>query len=481
MRTTRYPQILAAALLAAALQFLPEQAGAQQRPALPATGSTGRAGAQEAPDGQPGQDTRTWSLHECMQYAVAHSPKMTLQQATNANRRITRREAALDFIPTVSAGVGGTANFGRMIDPETNLYTNTTTFSNSYSLSADLNLFNGFTAVNNLRIARIAVLLGAEEEQATKDNLCLQVIQAYYNVLYYQGMEALAREQLEETRQTLAQARTQCELGLKSPADVLQIEANLASEDFNLTQWKNILEQSLLTLKNVMCYPLSDSLQVATVKPIAPSGTLAPAHDADSLVAAARHTLPDFKIEDYKVRSAKLELQTARWSFVPYIYAQGGYSTGFSYNRLYEENPSFWTQLDKKQGQYVGIGISIPIFNGLYKHHNVARKRNALTTAEANRASRLQQVEVAIRKAAQDLQGAAKEFVAAHQKVKALTLSHQANTRKYEEGLLTIIDLQTSANNLLEAKAQRLNYGLQYLLQERVVQYYQGIHYLNQE
>ena len=148
------------------------------------------------------EQPEVWTLHDCMQYAVAHSPEMRLQQATNDDRRIDRREAAFGFLPTISAGSSGSFSFGRGIDPETNVYTNTTTFSNSYSLSANLDLFNGFSAVNNFRIAKTAVLLGIEEEQIKKDDICLQVIQAYYNVLYYRGMVELAREQLEESRTT---------------------------------------------------------------------------------------------------------------------------------------------------------------------------------------------------------------------------------------------------------------------------------------
>ena len=344
-----------------------------------------------------------------------------------------------------------------------------------------MDIFNGFSAVNNLRIAKTAVLLGVQEEQITKDDICLQVIQAYYNVLYNQGMVDLAREQLEETRNTLEQARTQCELGLKSSADVLQIESDLASKDFNLTKMENTLEQSVLTLKSVMYYPLDEALEIAVVEPSVLFNPFAAESNADSIASAARGFLPEFKAEEYKVRNAEYELKTARWSLVPYIYAQGGYSTGYVYDRSYAVNAPFWSQMTDKQGQYVGIGISIPIFNSLYKYNQIARKRNALSTAEANRDIKYQEVEVEIRKAVQDMRGAAKEFISADKKVSALSMSHQANTRKYEEGLMTVIELQTSSNCLLEAKAQRLNCGLQYLLKERVVMYYKGITYLDQE
>lgn len=482
----------AAALLAAGLLAMPHGATAQYRRDLPDYSLHTYAwpsGQEMRTDATRDNDTtgygivegQAWSLHDCMQYAVTHSPEIRLQQATNDDRRIDRREAALDFIPQISASTSGTANFGRMIDPETNLYTNTTTFSNSYGLSASMDIFNGFSAVNNLRIAKTAVLLGVEEEQIKKDDICLQVIQAYYNVLYYRGMVELAREQLDESRETLEQARIQSELGLKSYADVLQIESDVAAKDFNLTQQENTLEQGILTLKTAMYYPFDEELPLAEIEPSILFSPLTSGSDADSIVSAARGFLPAFKAEELKVRSAEYELKTARWSLVPYIYAQGGYSTGYVYDKSYAVNDPFWNQMNEKQGQYVGIGISIPIFNGLYKYNQIARKRNALATAEANRDIKYQQVEGEIHRAVQDMRGAAKEFVSADKKAGALDISHKANARKYEEGLMSVIELQTSSNALLEAKAERLNRGLQYLLKERVVMYYKGITYLDQE
>ena len=498
MRHTFYNKALAATLiLTAGLAAGPFKADAQWRTDIPAdfsltgtySGDTGTrtlsaaytANSEQDNNGLAEQPAEIWSLHDCMRYAVANSPKMRVQQATNDDRRIDRREAAFGFLPTISAGTSGSLSFGRGIDPETNVYTNTTTFSNSYSLSAEMDIFNGFSAVNSLRIAKTALLLGIEEEQVTKDDICLEVIQAYYNVLYNQGMADLAREQLEETRRTLEQARIQCELGLKSSADVLQIESDLASKDFNLTKMENTLEQAVLTLKSVMYYPLDDDLKISVIEPSVLFSQFSYEGNADSIASAARSFLPEFKAEEYKVRNAELELKTARWSLVPYIYAQGGYSTGYVYDRSYAVNDPFWNQMNDKQGQYVGIGISIPIFNSLYKYNQIARKRNALSTAEANRDIKYQEVEVEIRKAVQDMRGAAKEFISADKKVSALSMSHQANTRKYEEGLMTVIELQTSSNSLLEAKAQRLNCGLQYLLKERVAMYYKGITYLDQE
>ena len=128
----------AAILILAGTLVLPREAAAQyRRSGVPFPQPAPERHGLEYAAAQSYEQPEVWTLHDCMQYAVAHSPEMRLQQATNDDRRIDRREAAFGFLPTISAGSSGSFNFGRGIDPETNVYTNTTTFSNSYSLSAD--------------------------------------------------------------------------------------------------------------------------------------------------------------------------------------------------------------------------------------------------------------------------------------------------------------------------------------------------------
>ena len=98
--------------------------------------------------------------------------------------RDERRDAILKtFTPSVSAGTYAYSNFGRAVDPETNTYTNTTSFNNGYSLSASITLFNGFSAINNIRISQTAVKMGISQEDKLRDELCLAVMEAYFGNL----------------------------------------------------------------------------------------------------------------------------------------------------------------------------------------------------------------------------------------------------------------------------------------------------------
>ena len=205
----------------------------------------------------------TMTLHACMEYAIEYSTKNEIQNLDNADTRIDRREAILKtFTPSVSAGTYAYSNFGRAVDPETNTYTNTTSFNNGYSLSASLTLFNGFSAINNIRISKTAVKMGLSQEDRLRDELCLAVMEAYFNVLYHTEMTEVLRKQIEVSKASLQLMKKQYELGQKSYPDVAQMEAELADREYQYTTSSNSSEDALLTLKSVMMWPVEEELKI---------------------------------------------------------------------------------------------------------------------------------------------------------------------------------------------------------------------------
>ena len=103
------------------------------------------------------QDTISMGLKECLRYAVEHSTKVVAQNADNRDAQISRLDAILNtFTPEISGSTYAYYNFGRSIDPESNTYSTVTSFHNGYSVSAGIDLFNGFQAVNNMKITKTA-------------------------------------------------------------------------------------------------------------------------------------------------------------------------------------------------------------------------------------------------------------------------------------------------------------------------------------
>lgn len=433
--------------------------------------------AQDAP-----AEGKIWSLKECMLYAIENSSKAKIQEATNDDRRIDYREGYLNWIPTVNGYASASSYFGRSLDPETNTYTTNASFSNNYQINAEYTIFNGFSVVNNYRIAKIAKMSGVQEYQQIQDDICLQIIQAYYNVLGRIGMVNITGEQLAESQKSLKQTQVMTELGMKGKADLLQVEAKVATDDYNHVKAQNNLANDLITLKGLMFYPVNEDIQIDTnivwiVDPFMES------ESADSIFDSARHFLPAIQIAEFQLNQAKLAYQTATLKILPNLYAQGQVSTNYA-TPLGEDAGTakpFGEQFKNKMGEYIGVGMNIPIFNSLDRWNQKGKKKNAMLRAQYQKEQKLQEVETEIQRAVQDMEGAAKEYVQADKRATAQEMAYRANAKKYDEGLVSVLDLQTSSNQLLTSKVERLTSALTYLLKSKVVNYYKGVSYLDQE
>ena len=428
------------------------------------------------------QDTVTMNLKECMRYAVDHSTKVRIQQANNRDAQLDRRNAILNaFTPEVSGSTYAYYNFGRSIDPETNTYSLITSFHNGYSLSAGMALFNGFQAVNNLKITKTAQQMGIAKEQQLEDQICLATMEAYCNVLYYTEMEKALQAQVATAEKSLQLAQRQEELGQKSHADVVQMQSDLAERQYQLTNCHNNLNNAMITLKDVMFWPINEPLKIdETLAQQLPLSTQE--FETQALVEQARQWLPSVALAEGTLSNARLALRTARWQMLPTVSLYGGWSSSyFTYPGKdgYVPTPYF-DQIRNNGGEYVQLSVSIPIYNRLSKHSNIAKRKNALDRAEADYEQTLQTVGAEVRRAVADRDGTAD---AMHQAEIRATLQQEAfalNGKRFEQGLISSIEYQTASNLYLNALAEQMNARLQYFIKNSVVRYYGGIPYLEQ-
>ena len=437
------------------------------------------------------QDTVTMDLKECMRYAVDHSTKMRIQQADNRDAQIDRRNAILNaFTPEVSGNTYAYYNFGRSIDPETNTYSLTTSFHNGYSLSAGIMLFNGFQAVNNLKITKTAQQMGLTKAQQIEDQICLATMEAYCNVLYYTEMEKAMQAQLATAEKSLQLASKQEELGQKSHADVVQMQSDLAERQYQLTNCHNNLNNAMITLKDVMFWPIEDPLKIEGLKVVqTPSAGLSndgvsthPSEAIEEYLNRAKQWMPEVALAEGTLKNARLALKTARWQLLPTLALYGGWSSSyFTYpgRTDYEPTP-YLDQIKNNRGEYVQLSLSIPIYDRLSKHSNIAKRKNALDRAEADYEQTLQMVEAEVRRAVADRDGTADALRQAETRAALQQEAFALNNKRFEQGLISSIEYQTASNNYLNALAEQMNARLQYFIKNSVVNYYKGISYLDQ-
>ena len=428
--------------------------------------SAGLAGAQEPLDGVA-DGPRVMTLRDCMEYAISNSTKVRIQQAAIGDAQIDRRDAALAlFTPQINAQTVAYYNFGRNIDPETNTYIQTTSFHNSYGVSA---------GYDNYKISKTGLLIAQSQEKQVEADICLAVMEAYYNVVYYKRLTDVYEEQVATAESALKKAKRQEELGQKGHADVIQMEADLADRQYDLTNTFNKYQSEKMKLADLMFWPVDEELVIDTSMPeweIEPVST-------SSVVDFALDHNPGVNMASWKELNAKRELSTAKWQLMPSIGLYGGWNTNYF---TYPNQPTdpFGTQFRNNMGEYVQLSLSIPIWDRLAKASRISKKRHALEKATAELDQKRRDVESEVRRAVQDRDGAATAYQQALRKVNVQNEAYTLNLKKLEQGLISPLEFQTACNNFLKAQADEMNSLFKYLIKQAVVRYYNGVEYVNQ-
>lgn len=416
---------------------------------------------------------RKWTVEECMLFAIENSPAVKIQQHSYKTNKAEYTQAVTSFLPSVYIDVGVNYGFGRSVDDNYN-YTNTTNFTNSYGASVSLPLFSGGQLVNSWLLSKINLKLGKNNVQKEKDELAIRVMAAFTDVIYYREIVQYATEKLDESRQTLHQAQRKEELGLKGKADVIQIESLVAEDDYRQTNYINLYNKALLTLKSLMNYPLEREFEVEAN--LAGQAYSPQTESIMDIYNYALGTNPAVLKSEYQLESYKKKYLIEKGRLLPSISFRAGVNTNY-YKDLKSENRgiSFAEQFKNKRNEYVGFSLSFPLFNGLSRVTNVKRANNNLRIAYEQQVETQRQLQTAIEQAVLDREGFAKEAIQMDKKVKADTYSYQVTLRKYEEGLLSSLDLQTSSNILIQSKANLALKKLMYMLKAKEVDYYKGI------
>lgn len=407
------------------------------------------------------------NMRQCMQYAVEHNHDVKRAELELDNYKAQKTSAIGNFLPSMDAGIGVQYNFGRAIDPETNTYTDVSTFYNGYQLSASLPLFDGFSRIHALKAAKAGELMGLSALRQQQNQAALEVLQAYTNVAYYDGLVKMADEKVNETMLLLKQVRLLEEVGRKSAADVAQVESQHAEADYELIRQQNLLASALLELKKTMSYPINDSLSLDFIPSV---GII---HSQRGNKIWIEHH-PELLRARYQMQASKHEWHQARASLLPALSLNAGLSTTYFKTLNSETATSFSSQFKNNMGEYVGVSLSIPLFNRLQTITNIRRAKNNYRIAQEAYDQKQLELTKLSSEAWNDWQGYLKQTIQMQKKVQADSLSYQLTRRQFEEGLSTAIDVHTTSAQLLNSKATLLQCQLMAMVKEQLVRYYKG-------
>ena len=427
-----------------------------------------------------GASAQSWSLDDCMKYAVEHATEVKREVVNARQRKQDYQHAVAGFLPTVTGGVQGQYAWGRNIDPETNTYNNVTTFNNYYQLYAELNVFDGFATINALKQAKLSRDYSSTAMQKIQDDRAIDVMQKYVDAAYAEASIRIASEKLNESKRMLAKMKRLYELGEKGRPDVVQMESQVAEDEYNLTHQENVAKQSLLALKSAMNFPVDEELKIlikeeqnlkltSDNKEVSESGV-----NYETVYQGFQNISPDLKSAEYEVERARYDYKIAKGRLLPSLSLGGGISTNY-YKNLSQKGQydGFASQFRNNQGEYLALTLSIPIYNS-DRWHSVKKARNDWQLAQVNLEETRRKLHDQIAQAVMDAEGYAKELHQMQKKVASDSLAYHMSSRKFEEGMLSTFDLHTAAQTLLESRIKELQMQMLLIIKQRLVAYYQG-------
>ena len=412
-----------------------------------------------------------WTVERCMQYASEHSHTVRQQQFALDDSRAIKTQAIGAFLPSVYGSTSVQINFGRAINPETNTYTDISTLYNGYGLQASLTVFDGLQRYNQLRMAKANVAMGRSGIMAEKDDVALKVYKAYMDLAYCLGAIAQTSKKRDERLALLHQTEVMAEVGQKSDADVAQMRATLAADEYELTHMQSQTIKARLALQQIMNFPADSTLYI-----VQPSFHTEPAvtENPAQISEYAAMTNPRIVKAQQAIEAARFNLRAARGALLPSLALSGGVSTSYYKNLNNGVHASFFSQFKNNTGEYVALSLSIPLFSQLSTSSTIRRRKIALSQARENLEYEQSELHRIIVEASADVDNSTKEVFKMQEQVEADSLAAHLTTRMYEEGLASSIDVKTAAVTLLQSRVKLQQSQLTMAYNKKLLAYYKG-------
>ena len=415
--------------------------------------------------------TKQWTLRECEDYAVAHNITIKQREVAREKQTYTLSTARNSRLPDLTGSVGQNFNFGRGLT-EDNIYENTNTTSTNFQLNTSIPLFTGFQIPENIKLSRLNLEALTEDLEKAKNDIRMQVAQAYVQILYDEEMSAVAQRQIAIDSMQVARLRAFVENGKASVSELSQQEATLASSRLTATQADNKRLISLLTLTQLLELPTPEGFAIVSpnVEKVASiDGLMTP----DDIYLEAVGFKPEIRSEELRLKGAEHSINIAKAGHYPKLNLNAGLST--NYNTISDfESESFGDQLRHKFAQFVGLNLSIPIFNRF-------QVRNNIRSAKADRHNQMLKLESVKKTLYKEIQQVYYNVLNAHSKVNSSKEAVQSSQTafelmqaKYENGKANITEFNEAKNKYLKAESDFVQARYEQLYQRALLDFYRG-------
>ena len=416
---------------------------------------------------------KAWSLRECCDYAVEHNISIKQQENQRRQQELELSTAKNSRLPDLSASVGQNFSFGRGLTSE-NTYSNTNTSSTSFQLGTSVPLFTGFQIPNQIKLNQLNLEAATADLEKAKNDIRMQVAQAYVQILYDMEIADVAKRQIEIDSAQVARLEAFVKNGKAAEAELSQQKATLANSRLTATQADNNTRLALLTLTQLLELPTPEGFSIvrpelSEIPDIADTQNLSP----DLIYAEALGVKPEILSQELKLKGTEHSIKIAQAGHYPTLSLSGGLGTNY-YTTSGFPSDNFGKQMKNNFSQFIGLNLNVPIFNRFQTRNNV---RNARINQE-NQQLALDNTKKTLYKEIQQvyynaLNAQTKERSSA-EAVASSRDAFELMQAKYENGKASVTEFNESKNNFLKSESDLVQARYENLYQHALLEFYRG-------
>ncbi|WP_396633163.1 TolC family protein [Maribacter sp. R86514] len=422
-----------------------------------------------------------WSLDECVAYALEHNLQLNDFKYTNQSNRETYRQSVRNLLPSVNASSSYFIKYGRQTNPEDNSIVNTDIFSNDYSMDGSFDLFQGFQKINAIKASKYLYKAAKEESLQQKYLLAFEVMSAYYDVQFIQGLIKISKEQVEISQTNFKLVNRQVELGVMARADLYEAESLLLTDELTLMQNINRLKASKLVLIQAMNIQGREDINIRPELIGSKDDDVREFIISDSLFIKAKEFMPSVKAQELRVKAAEKQLGATRGTLYPSLSLLGGIGTGYfqTITDGFGETIGFRDQFRGNRYDYLGARLSVPIFNAWANRSNVKQQKIELERAKNNSNITDQELHQIVQQLVQEYDALTVETTQTQKRMKSQNLAFNIAQKRYERGMINVIELGQAKTLFATAQNENLQAQLKLRVNKSTIDFYQGLPVFN--
>ncbi len=413
---------------------------------------------------------KKWTLKAC----VDHALKNNISVKQSENSLLTNDQDIIaakgNFLPSLSMNGSQRLNLGNVEVFDGN-FVDRTFHSTNLGVNVSQTIFNGFRNTNVYKQSLINKEANEEEYNRIKDNVALNVVNSYLNVLLNKENLIIAQAQFEFSAEQLKRVKELVAAGTQPQANVFDSEATLANDEQQLTVAQNNYTLALLSLSQTLQVPF-DGFDVEIIELDAPSEALM-YENVQPILEHAFKNRSEIKVAEKNIESAELGREISKSGVYPTVIFGYGLNTGANFSNLNSSN-SFFQQINDNKGHSFNVNLNIPIFSRFQNKTNLAKSSIQIENRKLALDQAKLDLESNIQRAFTDAKAALKTYVSAQKSVASRQLSFENAQERYNIGALNAFDLEQNRVQLVNAQSSLVRAKYDFVFKTKVLDFYLG-------